>query len=187
VNDTDTQRPRQFLTDLVKAMGEAARTAQQATIEQCQSDAQAYTEHLRAGTNGGTGALHKAAVADVATIREQSKEAVDRVRVETEERISRRNKKLEHDLHQYEAAVEYEITRVGEETEGFKAEVARFFEQLMQGDDPMSLVAVAARMPQPPAFDDPNPKTLLREFHRVHGQASFSPRANAKPRSGQPD
>ena len=74
-NDTETRRPKQFLADLVRAMGEAARAARQETVEQCQSDAKAYTERLRAGTNSGAAELHKAAVADVGTIRDQSKAA----------------------------------------------------------------------------------------------------------------
>ena len=43
VNDTYAPRPKHFLADLVQAMGEAALTAQQATIDQCKSEAQAYT------------------------------------------------------------------------------------------------------------------------------------------------
>jgi uncharacterized protein (DUF885 family) len=186
VNDTDTRHPSQFLTDLVQAMGEAARTERQATIDQCQSDAKAYTEHLRAGTNGGAAALHRAAVADVSTIREQSKAAAERIRIETAERISRRNRRLERELQEYDSVIETEIHRVGEQVEAFEAEVAQFFEQLVQGTDPVSFLTIATRLPNPPAFVDPDPRTLLRDLRRGHSQAAFTPRSHAKPRSGQP-
>lgn len=199
-NDTETRRPKQFLADLVRAMGEAARAARQETVEQCQSDAKAYTERLRAGTNSGAAELHKAAVADVGTIRDQSKAAAERIRIETEARISRRNRQLEDDLAEYQAVVEAELHRVGERVQAFEAEVAQFFEQLRQGNDPLSFVTIAAHMPNPLAFVDPDPGAFVHDLRLAHSQAtpeeardqsrmdpatSFAPRAHSKPRSGQ--
>jgi hypothetical protein len=201
VNSTDTHRPKQFLADLVKAMGEAARAAQQATIDQCRSDATECTERLRAGTSGGSGDLHRAAVADVRTIREQSRAAEERVRIVTEERIIRRNQRLEEELREYQSAIETEVHSVGERVQAFEAEVARVFEQLVQGTDPLSFVKIAARMPSPPAFIDPVPGTLLHDLRQGRSRATraesadrsrldsgiaFAPRTHSRPRSGQP-
>jgi hypothetical protein len=204
VNSTDSHRPKQFLADLVQAMGEAAISAREAALDQCHSDARAYTERLRVGTSGGTGDLHRAAVTDVRTIREQSKAYSERVRIQTEELIAHREQQLEEELRLYQSAIETEIDRVGERIQAFEAEVGQFFEQLLRGTDPLSLVTIAARMPNPPAFVDPDPAIILRgsrQGHgRGHGQApraestdrsrmdpgmAFAPRTNSRPRSGQ--
>ena len=198
---TDTQGPKQFLADLVQAMGEAARTAQQATLDQCHSDATDCTERLRASTSGGSGDLHRAAVADVRTIREQAKAAEERVRIVTEQRIARRYQRLEDELQEYQAAIETEAQNVGGWLQAFEAEVAQVFEQLMQGTDPLSFVKIAARMPSPPAFADPDPEAIVRGLRQRQTQArraesldrsrldpgmGFAPRSHARPRSGQP-
>src|ERR1035437_642091 len=172
VISTDTQGPKQFLADLVQAMGEAARTAQQATLDQCHSDATDCRGRLRASTSGGSGDLHRAAVADVRTIREQAKAAEERVRIVTEERIIRRNQRLEEELREYQSAIETEVHSVGERVQAFEAEVARVFEQLVQGTDPLSFVKIAARMPSPPAFIDPVPGTLLHDLRQGRSRAT---------------
>jgi hypothetical protein len=190
VNSTDTHRPKQFLADLVQAMGEAARAERQATIDQCKSEATEYTERLRASTSGATGDLHRGAVGDVRTIREQSRAAEERVRTVTEERIARRYQRLDEELREYQSAVEAEVHRVGERVQAFEAEVAHVFEQLVQGTDPSSFMKIAARMPSSPAFVDPVPGTLLHDLRQSRSRAprpeSFAPRTHARPRSGQP-
>jgi hypothetical protein len=200
VISTDTQGPKQFLADLVQAMGEAARTAQQATLDQCHSDATDYTERLRAGTSGGSGDLHRAAVADVRTIREQAKAAEERVRIVTEQRIARRYQRLEDELQEYQAAIETEVQSVSERLEAFEAEVAQVFEQLVQGTDPLSFVKIAARMPSSPTFADPDPEAIVRGLRQRQTQSrraesldrsrldsgmAYAPRTHARPRSGQ--
>jgi hypothetical protein len=201
VNDTYAPRPKHFLADLVQAMGEAARTAQQATIDQCKSEAKAYTERLRAGTNSGAGALHKAAVADASQIRAQSRAAEERLRLETEERISRRNKRLEDELRECDSVIELEIRRVGALLQAFEAEVDTVFEQLRQGTDPSSLITIATRMPSPPVYIDPDARALVNDLRQARTRATriesldrtrmdsgmgFAPRTHARPRSGQP-
>jgi len=200
VNDTYAPRPKHFLADLVQAMGEAARTAQQATIDQCKSEAKAYTERLRAGTNSGAGALHKAAVADASQIRAQSRAAEERLRLETEARISRRNKRLEDELRECDSVIELEIRRVGALLQAFEAEVDTVFEQLRQGTDPSSLITIATRMPSRRSTSTPTRGLSSMIFARPHaGNADRVPGSHAdglrdglcaedhaRPRSGQP-
>jgi hypothetical protein len=201
VTSTDTPRPKQFLADLVQAMGAAARAAQQETLDQCRADAMAYTEHLRAGTSGGSGDLHKTAVADVRTIREQAKIAEERVLIVTEQRIARRYQRLEDELQEYRGAIETEAQSVGERLQAFEAEVNQVFEQLVQGTDPLSFVKIAARMPSPPTFADPDPEAIVRGLRQRQTQSrraesldrsrmdsgiAYAPRTHARPRSGPP-
>lgn len=187
--ETDGHRPKQFLTDLVQAMSEAARSARQASIDQCRSDAAAYTESLLAGKKTGADALHRAAVADVGALRQQYKVAADRIVAETAERVVRRNMRLEDELRQSEADIEAEIKRVGERMAAFEAELVGFCEQLRRGSDPQSIVKMAARAPSAPVFElrlgsvAPTPAAALDRSRPEFGTA-YAPRTNSRPRSG---
>jgi hypothetical protein len=163
-NDRATRRPTQFLADLAQAMRATAETARQATVEQCKSDADAYTEQLRAGTNGETASLRTASSADNGAIREWSKAEAERIRVEMEERISRRQSQLEEELQEYNSAIDIEFQRVGERVQAFEAEVAQFFERLLQGTDPASFATMASQLPVSPAFGDPDPAALVHDL-----------------------
>src|ERR1035437_6031838 len=85
-----------------------------------------------------------------------------------------------------------------------EAERRHFLDQRLPATGPLSLVTIAARMPNPPAFVAPDPGIILRgsrQGHgRGHGQApraestdrdrmdpgmAFAPRTNSRPRSGQ--
>jgi len=171
-NDRATRRPTQFLADLAQAMRATAETARQATVEQCKSDADAYTEQLRAGTNGETASLRTASSADNGAIREWSKAEAERIRVEMEERISRRQSQLEEELQEYNSAIDIELQRVGERVQAFEAEVAQFFERLLQGTDPASVAKMASQLPVSPAFGDPDPAALVHDLRMSRSPAA---------------
>jgi hypothetical protein len=160
VNETAARHPNRFLADLTQAMRATAETARQATIEQCHTDAKAYTEQLHARTDDEAASLRKAAEADVSAIRDWSKAEVERIRVETEQRIARRRELLEQELQEYNSAIELEIERVTKRVEAFEGEVAQFFEQLLQEADPTVFASMAAQMPDPPAFTETDRGTL---------------------------
>jgi hypothetical protein len=189
VIETDGHRPKQFLTDLVQAMSEAARSARQASIDQCRSEAAAYTESLLAGKKNGADALHRAAVADVGMLRQQYKVAADRIVAETAERVVRRNMRLEDELRQSQADIEAEIKRVGERMAAFEAELAGFCEQLRRGSDPQTIVKIASAAPRAPIFETRTgsgqaaPPELLDRSRPEFGTA-YAPRTNSRPRSG---
>ena len=153
MNETAGARlPNRFMADLTQAMRSTAETARQATVEQCQADAKAYTEQLHSRTDDEAASLRKAAEADVSAIRDWSKAEMERIRVETEQRIARRRELLEQELQEYNAAIELEIERVQKRVSTFEGEVSQFFEQLLQEADPTVFASMAAQMPDPPAF-----------------------------------
>jgi hypothetical protein len=165
VNETPAARhPNRFLADLTQAMRSTAETARQATIDQCQADAKAYTEKLHARTDDEAASLRKGAEADVSAIRDWSKAEVERIRVETEQRIARRRELLEQELQEYNSAIEFEIERVQKRVSGFEVEVAQFFEQLLQEADPTVFASMAAQMPDPPTFAESDRGTLATEI-----------------------
>ncbi len=155
MNDTAARHPNRFLADLTQAMRATAEAARQATVDQCHADAKTYTEQLHAKTDDEAASLRKAAEADVSAIRDWSKAEVERIRVETEQRIARRRELLEQELQEYNSAIELEIDRVQKRVNSFEEEVAHFFESLLQEADPTIFASMAAQMPDPPAFAEP--------------------------------
>jgi len=164
VNETAARHPNRFLADLTQAMRSTAETARQATIDQCQADAKAYTEKLHARTDDEAASLRKAAEADVSAIRDWSKAEMERIRVETEQRISRRRELLEQELQEYNSAIELEIERVNGRVEVFEHEVAGFFEQLSQEADPTVFASMAAQMPDPPSFEESERGSMAQDL-----------------------
>jgi hypothetical protein len=175
VNETAARHPNRFLADLTQAMRSTAETARQATIEQCQAEAKAYTEKLHARTDDEAASLRKAAEADVSAIRDWSKAEMERIRVETEQRISRRRELLEQELQEYNSAIELEIERVQSRVTTFEGEVANFFEQLMQEADPTVFASMAAQMPDPPAFEEGDRGSLAPDLRARREQIMRSP------------
>lgn len=171
VNENATRRPQQFLADLTQAMSATAETARQATIDQCRTDAEEHLGQLRSGLEADAVAMRKAAEADVTAIREWSKAEMDRTRAETEERIALRRRQLEEELEEYDSAIETELHRVDEQIEAWEADLAVFFERLLQDSDPATVAAMAAQMPNPPAFDEPDPGSIVRSIRAVNGEA----------------
>ena len=188
MNETAARHPNRFLADLTQAMRSTAETARQATIEQCQAEAKAYTEKLHARTDDEAASLRKAAEADVSAIRDWSKAEMERIRVETEQRISRRRELLEQELQEYNSAIELEIERVQKRVSGFEGEVAAFFEQLMQEADPTVFASMAAQMPDPPSFEDGERATLAPDVWARREQIMRSgPPVEAAPQGGPQD
>jgi hypothetical protein len=167
-------RQTQFLANLAQAMRTSAEKSSRATVDQCESDAKAYTQHLRARKNGDTSSLHAAADADVEAIGDWSKAESERIGREMEDRISRRKGLLDEELQDYRSAVDIELERVGGRVRAFEAVATQFFERIMVGTDPATFAAMAAQLPVSPPFGEPDPVTLVRDL-----RLSRSPLAQA--------
>ena len=175
-------RLNSFLANLTQAMRSTAETARVASIERCRIDAKAYVEQVQARTVDEAGALRSDSEADVVTIRARAKAQVDRVRVETEERVARRLDLLQQELADYNSSIELEVVRVQERVAAFQDEVARFFEEI-QGADPSALANMAYEMPSPPEFD-PEREALATEPEKLDREIDSEPRAEMVPPGG---
>jgi hypothetical protein len=155
LNESAPQRLNPFLADLSQAMRSTAEAAKIESVERCRAEAKAYLDEIQARKADDIGSFRSASEADCASIRERSKAQVDRVRIETEERIARRRELLAQGLAEYTSAVDLEVKRVDERVAAFKEELTRFFEQLLQGGeaDPTVFANMASRMPGLPEFD----------------------------------
>jgi hypothetical protein len=163
VNQSAPQDHHRFLADLTRAMRLTAQAAQQDALDVCHAEAQARIEELKASIE--TGAVKEAAEKDVVTIREQSREDVERVRAETEQRVARRRELLSQELAEYDAAIELEAERVTALVGAYQAELDRYFDKLLAGDDPAVFAGMASQMPEPPDFAELDAATLAAELH----------------------
>jgi hypothetical protein len=179
VNDTAPRQPNRFLADLTQAMRATAESARQATIDQCHADAKTYTEQLHAKTDDEAASLRKAAEADVSAIRDWSKAEVERIRVETEQRIARRRELLEQELQEYNSAIELEIGRVEKRVASFEEEVAAFFLNLLKEADPTIFASMAAQMPDPPSFEEPEQAPISTDLRARREQIMRQPESEA--------
>ncbi|HEU4672913.1 MAG TPA: hypothetical protein VFS32_08445 [Candidatus Limnocylindrales bacterium] len=147
------RKPTKFLADLTKAMQAAAEAERQETLELFQLEAKSHVESIHARSSTEAEDLRKRADDDIAAIRDWSKQEIARVREETENRISARKTDLTEEIDAHAARIEREIDRVHATVERFEHEMATFFENLLGESDPTRFAAMAASLPEPPAFD----------------------------------
>lgn len=148
------RKPTKFMADLTKAMQAAAEAARASTLEQFQAEAKTYIEQVHARSTEECSGLRRQADDDIVGIREWSKTEVARIREETEARIAGRKSDLDLQLEAHAARIERAIERIQGRVGGYEAEMARFFERLLQEDDPAEFATLAERLPEPPPFDD---------------------------------
>lgn len=153
MNESAPRPPNRLQADLAKAMRSTAEAAKLASIDPCRAEAEAYIDALRAQTANEAGSIGQTAEADVAGIRLYSEGQVERIHVEAEQRIARRRELLDQELQEYNAGIEIEVKQIEERVVEFQNEVARFFDLLLDGDDPTVFAAMASQMPVPPDFE----------------------------------
>jgi hypothetical protein len=151
--DVAQKKPTKFLADLTRAMQAAAESSRAATLEQFQGEAKAHVEQVHARSADEAAELRKGADDDIVTIRDWSKAELARIREETEHKITTRKSDLDVELEEHAARIEREIERVQSRVAGFEAEMDKFFERLLNEDDPAEFAAMAENLPEPPPFD----------------------------------
>jgi len=148
------QQPSKFMADLTRAMQGAAETAKADTLARFSADAKTHIESIHAATAVEATELRKQADDDVASIREWSKAEIARIREETDERITHRKARLEREIEAHAADIEGRIERVQRRVDAFEAEMAEFFQRLIAEEDATRFAAMAASLPEPPAWDE---------------------------------
>ncbi|GIW19998.1 MAG: hypothetical protein KatS3mg065_0294 [Chloroflexota bacterium] len=135
-------------------MHAAAHEARERVLEQFRAESKAFIEELHSRSAEEAAALRRAADEDIAGIREWSKAEIARIREETERRIAERKAALEAAVEAQAARIEGQIERLQGAVAGFEAEMDRFFETLLAVEDPTEFAALAAKLPEPPPFDE---------------------------------
>jgi hypothetical protein len=147
------RKPNKFMADLGKAMQAAAESARTDTLERFGAEAKTHIESIHADSANEATDLRKQADDDVAAIRDWSKAEIARIREETDERITHRKHKLDQEIEGHAAQIEHRIELVQARVAQFEAEMAAFFELLVNEPDPTRFAAMAENLPEPPAFD----------------------------------
>ena len=151
--DAPPKKPSKFMADLTRAMQAAAESSRASTLEQFQAEAKTHIEEVHARSADEATELRKTADDDIVTIREWSKAELARVREETDRKITTRKTDLEVELEEHAARIERRIERLQARVAGFETEMERFFEKLLNEDDPAEFAALAENLPEPPPFD----------------------------------
>jgi hypothetical protein len=134
-------------------MQAAAESARTDTLERFGAEAKTHIEGIHADSANEATDLRKQADDDVAAIRDWSKAEIARIREETDERITHRKHKLDQEIEGHAAQIEHRIELVQARVAQFEAEMAAFFELLVNEPDPTRFAAMAENLPEPPAFD----------------------------------
>ena len=148
------RKPNKLMADLTRAMQSAAESARDESLTRLQTEAKAYIEtvHTRSATEAEQ--LRQTADADIAGIREWSKNEIARIRDETDQKVTDRKARLESDVEAHAGRIERRIDGVQRHVSWFEGEMAGFFERLLAEEDPTRLASMAENLPEPPTFDD---------------------------------
>jgi hypothetical protein len=152
VNEIPASRPTQFLANLATAMRSAAEAARGTTLAECRASATEYMDGLK--TLDGSD-LHKAADEDVAIIREQAETQLRELREATDARIAERRRQLVQVLAQLHTAQQARVDRAAKQVAAFEAELSKFFAEISEETNPTIFASMAAQMPDPPEFGEP--------------------------------
>lgn len=152
VVDGSPRKVNPLVAGLVKAMRDAARAARDETTARMRNDAAARAEEIRLEATAAGSALKKHADEDVAGIREWSRTEAARIKQETDTRIAARKERLLKDAQAHAAATERLNADLKTTIAAFESEMDRFFDRLLQEEDPARLATLAERLPEPPTF-----------------------------------
>ena len=187
-------KPNRFLADLARAMRSAAEASRTSTLEAFRQDAKAYVEGIHARSAAEAEQLRQAADEDIGGVKDWSKTEIARIRAETEERIADRRLALERDLDGHAALIEGKIDHVQTRVSEYEAEMDAFFERLEAIDDPGRFAAVAAQVPDPPTFGEPEGDgrgpavEIMAAAEAVHeGAPAIEPATAAAPSAPTPE
>ena len=131
VAEPPKRKPNKLMADLTRAMQTAAESARDESLARLQTDAKSYIEtvHTRSATEAEE--LRHGADADIAGIREWSKNEIARIRDETDQKVTDRKARLESDIEAHAGRIERRIEGVQHHVAWFETEMAGFFERLL--------------------------------------------------------
>jgi hypothetical protein len=143
-----------FLHEIARTMLATADRERERIATNMADSLGAHVEMVRSRASTEAEELKRLAEADVDHIHEWSAAEVERVRRETELRITARREDLERHLRQHDALVEREIARATETVEEYKNELGRFVGRLASEQEPTEIARLAGLLPEPPSVQE---------------------------------
>ncbi len=145
--------PTPFLRELVDAMRGVAEASRDTSLAELRTSVDERVEELRAAAAERAEELRRRSDHDVTAIGEWERSEIERVRAEAEQRRDARRTKLELDLTDHQAASDRNAEATRRRLADYERELAAFFAQLAEIEDPAAFVAAAKRLPPPPDLD----------------------------------
>jgi hypothetical protein len=143
-----------FLHEIARTMLATADRERERIAADIADGLGAHVEKVRFRASTEAEELKRLAEADVDHIHEWSAAEVERVRRETELRITARRQDLERHLRQHDALVEREIARATEAVEEYQNELGRFVGRLASEQEPTEIARLASLLPEPPSVEE---------------------------------
>ena len=143
-----------FLQSLVDAMRKIADQTREEALAKLRAAVAERSAGIRSETEQRAAELHEAANTDLAGIAEWEQGEIQRIRDEASTKASARNATLDAQLAANTAAGDGAMTAVEARVDAFEAEMAGFFTQLNDIQDPAALASALKRIPQPPSLTD---------------------------------
>jgi hypothetical protein len=98
--------------------------------------------------------LKRLAEEDVGRIHDWSAAESERLRLETEGRISARREDLERHLRQHDDLIEREISGTSEAVEEYQTQLDQFVDRLAGEREPTEIAQLASQLPEPPRVEE---------------------------------
>ncbi len=144
-----------FLRDLVGAMRGVAESSRDSSLEGVRQAVEQRVAELTAGAAERAEELRRRADLDINGIGDWERTELERVRREAGQRREARQKQLEQQLADHQAATDREVDATRGRLADHERELATFFAQLSEITDPAAFVAAAKRMPPRPDLTRP--------------------------------
>jgi hypothetical protein len=143
-----------FLNQIARQMLAAVETERSRISADTANSLDEHVRKVRIRAAKESEELRRLAEADVGEINEWSAGEADRVRRETETKITARREDLQRHLHQHDALIEREITGANDAVGKYQAELDQFVDRLAVEDDPTEIAQLARDLPEPPDIDE---------------------------------
>ena len=141
-----------LLASLITAMREVADHERETSLAGLRGSVDLAIEMLRQRAEVGAEDLRRKADGEITGFGEWVKVEIERITAEGDRKIEARRQQLSQQLTDHEQRSQHEIESLHARFDEYERELASFFAQLHEIDDPAAFGAAAKRMPRPPAL-----------------------------------
>lgn len=165
-----------FLRELVDAMRGVAESSRESTLADLRTSLDERIQEMRAAASEHADDLRRRSDHDLTGIGEWERTEIERVRSEAEQRRDARHAKLERELADHQAASDREMEATRRKLTDYERDLAAFFAELAEIQDPAVFVSAAKRMPSPPELTGSVERPIAAASPEANG-ATATPRS----------
>jgi hypothetical protein len=143
---------RALLESLVAAMREVAERERESSLSELRASVEEMVESQRTRSAEAGEELRRRADADIEGIHDWVRSENARIATEGERKVEARQAQLTQQLADHEQRSQHDVDQMQSRVADYERQLAAFFAQLNEIDDPAAFGAAAKRMPRPPAL-----------------------------------